>query len=171
MENNTTISERISQLIDCLGVNPNSFAKKLGYDRSQALYDIINGKSKPSFDFFQKLYSSEYSELVNMNWLVTGKGEKFVQNKNNDRLVLNEPEEVYGLNNSDYVTNLIKSLAMKDEIIALYREKLQAYESKGSTESRLSELEEFTEVIKFKLKLDLEIKNTKKRIVTKKKMP
>lgn len=75
MNKSTNISERITQVIDYLKVNPNSFAKKLGYERSQALYDIINGKSKPSFDFFHKLYSSEYSESINMEWLVTGKGD------------------------------------------------------------------------------------------------
>lgn len=71
----TEISERILKLIDLVESNPNDFAKRLGYGRSQAIYDIINGKAKPSFDFFQKLLNSEYSDIVNVNWLITGKGE------------------------------------------------------------------------------------------------
>ncbi|GGG47318.1 LexA family transcriptional regulator [Epilithonimonas arachidiradicis] len=74
MKNNTNISERISQMIESVDVTPNEFAKKLGYNRSQVIYDIINGKSKPSFDFFEKLENSEYSERFNLNWLISGGG-------------------------------------------------------------------------------------------------
>ena len=71
---NTEISDRISKLIETLGIKPNAFALALGYSRSQTIYDIINGKSAPSFDFFNKLATSEYSEVVNMNWVLTGRG-------------------------------------------------------------------------------------------------
>ena len=71
---NTEISERIKLLIESLGSNRNSFAKALGYDRSQAIYDLINGKAKPSFDFFSRLLSSEYSDTVNVDWIITGSG-------------------------------------------------------------------------------------------------
>lgn len=71
---NTEISERISKLIDSLGVKPNAFAIGLGYSRSQTIYDILNGKSAPSFDFFNKLALSEYSEIINMDWVLTGRG-------------------------------------------------------------------------------------------------
>ncbi|MFA5816630.1 MAG: hypothetical protein WC865_13530 [Bacteroidales bacterium] len=74
MKNNTEISERILQIIDFLSINPNKLSKKLGYDRTQTIYDIINCKSAPSFDFFNRLYNSEYSELINPIWLLTGKG-------------------------------------------------------------------------------------------------
>lgn len=75
MEENTTISERIQQMIDCLDVTPNEFARKLKYNRSQAIYDILNGKSKPSFHFFDKLYNSEYSDTFNFRWIIGGHGE------------------------------------------------------------------------------------------------
>ena len=70
----TEISERISQVIEYLKTTPNNFAKKLGYERGQTIYDILNGKSAPSFDFFNRLYCSEYSEMINPIWLLTGKG-------------------------------------------------------------------------------------------------
>lgn len=72
---NTEISERISKLVDALGVTPNAFAIALGYKRSQTVYDILNGKSAPSFDFFNKLAMSEYSAYLNMDWVITGRGE------------------------------------------------------------------------------------------------
>lgn len=72
---NTEISERISKLIEALGIKPNAFALTLGYNRSQTIYDIVNGKSAPSFDFFNKLAMSEYSEILNMDWVLTGRGE------------------------------------------------------------------------------------------------
>lgn len=68
------ISERISQVIDYLGVNNTDFSKKLGYQRSQTIHDITNSKSAPSFDFFNKFMNSEYSDLINIHWLITGKG-------------------------------------------------------------------------------------------------
>lgn len=74
MEKNTGISERVSQLIDFLGINANEFAKKLGYKRSQTIYDILTGKSAPSFDFFYRLLNTEYSEFLNLEWLIAEKG-------------------------------------------------------------------------------------------------
>lgn len=69
------VSERISQLLEYLNVKTPEFAKKLGYKRPQSLYDMIKSKAKPSYDFFNKLLNSEYSELINIEWLITGKGE------------------------------------------------------------------------------------------------
>lgn len=58
-----------------LDLNANSFAKALGYDRSQAVYDMLNGKAAPSFDFFSKVLNSEYSDKINIQWIIDGKGE------------------------------------------------------------------------------------------------
>lgn len=81
---NTEISERISQMIDFLEINKNEFARKLNYDRSQTIYDITKGKSAPSFDFFQRFYDSEFSEIINPIWLFTGKGNMLRDSINND---------------------------------------------------------------------------------------
>jgi phage repressor protein C with HTH and peptisase S24 domain len=79
MEENSNISARIQKILDYLGINANEFAKKLEYKRSQTIYDIVSDKVKPSFDFFQKLENSEYSELFNFRWIIGGKGEMLKQ--------------------------------------------------------------------------------------------
>ncbi|NDW19717.1 transcriptional regulator [Dysgonomonas sp. 216] len=79
MKKNTDVSERLEQMIDFLGVNRNAFAKSLGYERSQVVYDIINGKAKPSFDFFERLLDSEYSDKINIDWLISEKGSMIKQ--------------------------------------------------------------------------------------------
>ena len=71
---NTDISERISQIIDYLKITANKFSKNLGYDRTQTIYDIINMKCAPSYDFFNRILNSEYSESFNIDWIISGKG-------------------------------------------------------------------------------------------------
>jgi len=69
-------------MIDSLGFNPNSFAKLLGYNRSQVIYDILNGKALPSSDFFIRLKNTEYSDKISIDWILTGKGEMLNENSN-----------------------------------------------------------------------------------------
>lgn len=73
-EKNAEISARITQVIDYLGETPNSFAAKLGYSRAQTIYDIQKMKSAPSFDFFQRFSNTGYSAIIDIDWLLTGKG-------------------------------------------------------------------------------------------------
>lgn len=71
---NTDISDRVAEMLSYTGENKNAFATSLGYERAQTVYDIINGKSAPSYDFFKKFQFSEYSEIFNIDWLLTGRG-------------------------------------------------------------------------------------------------
>jgi len=71
---NADISARIAGILDYFSASKNAFALKLGYERAQTVYDIINGKSAPSYDFFKKFQFSEYSEIINTDWLLTGRG-------------------------------------------------------------------------------------------------
>jgi len=72
-------SAKISEILEVLNVKPNAFAVKLGYPRSQTIYDILNGKSLPSFDFFYRILSSEYSEIINIEYIISGKGKALKQ--------------------------------------------------------------------------------------------
>jgi hypothetical protein len=67
-------SDRIKQLIENEGLNGNKLSKILNYPRSQTAYDVINGKTFPSFDFFFRLFSSEIFDKYDPIWLITGKG-------------------------------------------------------------------------------------------------
>lgn len=99
-KNISDISIRLSKLIDYLTLNPNSFAEKLGYGRSQAIYDMLSGKSSPSWDFFSKLLNSEYSEIISLDWLMRGTGPI---SRIKDDFVVNEPIEKYNMcNNCPY---------------------------------------------------------------------
>lgn len=87
---NTEIPERLKSLLVILELNANSFAKALGYERSQAVYDMLNGKAAPSFDFFSKILNSEYSDKINIQWIIDGKGEPLLNaapDKEEKRLV------------------------------------------------------------------------------------
>lgn len=80
---NTDISERISEILSYTGESKNAFAVKLGYERSQTVYDILNNKSAPSYDFFKKFQLSEYSVIFNIDWLLTGRGGMLREEKEN----------------------------------------------------------------------------------------
>jgi repressor LexA len=77
MENISDISDRILKVINTLGISRNSFAKSLGYERSQIIYDMINNKSAPSYEFFKKFSLSEFYEIINVDWLITGRGDMY----------------------------------------------------------------------------------------------
>lgn len=78
-EKNTEISARIDELISILHTNPNKFANALGYSRAQTIYDILAGKSAPSYDFFKRFVTSGYSAFINIRWLLTGEGVPIIE--------------------------------------------------------------------------------------------
>lgn len=51
----------------------NAFASKLGYNRAQTIYDITEGEECSKLDFFKKFQMSEYSDIINIDWLITGR--------------------------------------------------------------------------------------------------
>ena len=74
-ENKTAeISERIAKILQYTGDTRNGFAIKLGYERAQTVYDVINMKSAPSYDFFRRFSVSEYSDIIDLKWLLSGEG-------------------------------------------------------------------------------------------------
>lgn len=78
-EKNAEISARVDELICILHTNPNKFANALGYNRAQTIYDILDGKSAPSYDFFKRFTMSGYSVFINLRWLLTGKGSPIIE--------------------------------------------------------------------------------------------
>lgn len=75
------VSERMLLLINKLGLNKNQLATKLGYANT-IISNITNLRNLPSFEFLYRL--KNYDNRVDLNWLVTGEGEAFVINNQND---------------------------------------------------------------------------------------
>lgn len=90
-EKNAEISARIRKIIENENINRNVLARALGYGRAQTAYDIINAKSAPSNDFYEKFLNSEYSEIYDISWIITGKGEMLKSKKNNEYTYTNSP--------------------------------------------------------------------------------
>jgi transcriptional regulator with XRE-family HTH domain len=82
----TTIGERFSQLIESLGMNESSFAKTI--DKSRSMIGlVVNGKSKPGFDFLE-LVCLKFPQ-VSRDWLLAGEGEMFRSEQANPPLAQN----------------------------------------------------------------------------------
>lgn len=166
-QNNTDISERILQLIDNLGVNVNEFSKNLGYNRSQAIYDMRNGKAKPSFDFFYKLLNSEYSDIVNIEWIVTGRGDML---RNGTGVVQSGNINMQGTNNGHVSIKGIKQvnqtlkekdqeLPAQEKDIAELKHEMEITTLKHEIEKLRLQLENLQNTIRLKNELIEVLKN------------
>jgi len=78
---NDNISNRIREIIG--DKDQVVFASELGIDNSN-LSKYIKGKVKPGTDFYVALANKTN---VNLNWLMTGKGEKYISIYNNQQLI------------------------------------------------------------------------------------
>jgi len=73
------ISSRISWLLKKKNLSASKLAETLGIQKS-SLSHIISGRNKPSFDFLLKLKQA-FPE-IDLDWLVTGKGEALLIDDN-----------------------------------------------------------------------------------------
>ena len=147
---NTEISARITEIIERVGENASSFAKALGYSRAQTIYDIQNGKSAPSYDFFNRFANAEISASIDLHWLLTGKGDMFktkehtktsstlneptTQYKDTNKSVINQ--EYKDISSSEIVDKLISTITKQaDEISKLHAKIAQLEREKGKNAS------------------------------------
>jgi len=113
-------SDRIKEVIKWSGLNANAFAKKVGYDRGQVIYDIIKGKNKITGKISVNIVKS-YPE-INLNWILTGEGNMLKEQP--DNAVANEQLGTYEpKNENDTVPRLEyefikKQLEEKDKQIS-----------------------------------------------------
>ncbi|WP_407324246.1 hypothetical protein R5O24_07595 [Tenacibaculum maritimum] len=69
------INKRFEDLLEALGENKNSFSKKMGQANNSTIGKIVNGDRQPSYLILNKI--SVAFPNVNINWLVSGKGNMF----------------------------------------------------------------------------------------------
>lgn len=72
------MQERFKQLLDEKGLTATKFAAIIKVNAS-AMSHILNGRSKPGFDVLDKI--AQAFPDVNLNWLISGKGDLFYNNQ------------------------------------------------------------------------------------------
>jgi phage repressor protein C with HTH and peptisase S24 domain len=73
------INRRVQQIIEDEGLNPNSFAERIGV-AAPVIYNIVGQRlNKPSFDVLNKIIVA--FDKIDANWLISGEGNKRLENK------------------------------------------------------------------------------------------
>ena len=75
------MKERLTNLIEALGMNINSFSKHIGVAEGTTRMYIDRG-SKPKSDYMEKVFRA--IENLNPRWWLTGEGEMFLLNEKPD---------------------------------------------------------------------------------------
>lgn len=105
-----TINERLSLLIRALGLNNNSFTKRLDLNPA-VTFNIIEGhKTKPSYDLLEKIIFT--FDNINLYWLLKGEGDMFRANLTPLKPAGEEEESA-------------NTVARQDEFIALLKKQLE----------------------------------------------
>lgn len=119
------IADRLQELLTFWKLNPNQFAKELGYERPEKIYGILNKKFKPSFDTLMDIV--KHYPQVNANWLLRGEGSMFMEDeKSNSQTTSLEAQKIKWL--EAQLTEKDKQLADKERIIALLEKQIKLLE-------------------------------------------
>jgi transcriptional regulator with XRE-family HTH domain len=136
IENNTSISKRINELIDYKNISINSFAKKVGASNSY-FNKLIKNSTTIGSDKLECILKA-YPE-INPVWLISGKG-KMILDDFDAINVANEPREVYGINYQEEYKLLQERVALQQETIEMLREKIRFLDTKFETETNEKKL-------------------------------
>lgn len=144
-----------------------SIQKYLGFDKDKDFAEYLEIAQSTLSSWYSR-GSIDYCRIIakckdiDANWLLTGQGEMLKFDPKKQLNQVNEQNELYGLNQTEFIDNVKKSLIVKDELISSYIKKIELLESNkfiNDFDSRLKELETFKDTIILKLKLDLEIES------------
>lgn len=89
-----SLTERIRQLMEQLGMNKKTFSEKIGENPSKISH-IFMGRNNPSLDMLQKIFRAFPD--VSTDWLIMGRGESLL---NNERQKIDD-HELSGLENKN----------------------------------------------------------------------
>lgn len=81
-----TINGRISRIIKHYGLNPTSFARRIGQSNNVSITNIVNNKTKPSYQTLASILAE--FKAVSGDWLLTGNGSMLKET--NDIAINNE---------------------------------------------------------------------------------
>ena len=115
----TIMKEVICKLLEYSNLNVKQFSEKLGKKRAQAIYDILNGKTKRISETLASQIISAFPE-IDRAWLLTGEGSML---KNIDSSQDSSP--VFADNHSTAV-NGYQNIVNSDPIIAKLIDELSA---------------------------------------------
>lgn len=101
-----TDSERIENIIKYTGLTSNAFALKIGYDRAQTIYNVLNENRPISAKLATNICNS-YPE-ISKAWLLTGEGEMLHQ----------KPSQMVQEPTAEYKSAPVSDLTRALEIIA-----------------------------------------------------
>jgi predicted ribosome quality control (RQC) complex YloA/Tae2 family protein len=152
------VKERLKKFIKSIDMTTTAFEESLNVANG-----YINSISKSIGIDKVAIILEKYPNL-NLEWLFTGRGEMekktipITQNQSNEDL------DKFELNESEYIISLKKQIGTQDELLNLYREKINFYEKRGTIESRLEEVEGSIEMFRLKFQIDLEIDKAKKQL-------
>jgi hypothetical protein len=86
----TAIHERITELLTFLHITPYQFAKVLGYERKNKIYNLVQGRTAPSWEMLSDI-ATHYPH-ISMEWLIRGEGSLLKPDKALMRVsIKNEP--------------------------------------------------------------------------------
>ncbi len=125
------IHKRIEEVMNCKNLNYRSLGFLLDYSDTQ-VRNIIIGKSIPKVDFIKKV--SEVFPEINVNWIITGKGEmnnsgdlnSFSKEEILDHIIENS-ESFRNESKIDAITALFFNFEQQRELKKMY-DRLDSYE-------------------------------------------
>lgn len=111
MDNNGTIHERITQLVDAYGKGKNTvFASLIGSNEANVRGYRTN--VMPKFDFLEKIARSLD---IDLKWLLTGEGSMFSDSKNTEEATMDHgTEKVQSMPSDAVALRLMEKLDEKD---------------------------------------------------------
>lgn len=107
----------ITEVLDTLGLTPTEFARRLGKDRPQIIFDMLSGKTKGVSRAMAHLIKQAYPAFSE-TWLRTGEGEMLEQEMPANCFTDKSPQVISKTNMSDclqIIQDLIKQNAEKDK--------------------------------------------------------
>lgn len=123
------MKERIKKIRESLNLSQKEFAQELGVI-STAISKYERGEVKPASDFLDKLYRKFH---VNLNWLISGKGQMFLVSKE-------KPKSDFDIQKNSAVKDLIDNLSHSPHIYQALSQLVQAVKEDSMAINELSEI-------------------------------